>query len=336
MQGAFLIIFTLIFSGGTLMFDGLIGHGLFKQYQSAHWVRVDGTVTDSRIETHHGSKGGVSYSAVVTYKYVVDGRFFSNNRMRYGISSSGSYARAQETVNAHPSGSALSVYYNPANPAEALLFPGIRGEDLLVLLFLMPFNSFSLGAWVMIYRWARERLARPVAGGVTLITDGLSTRVRLPQSAACLWGLATMNITGIVSVVIIAINTQENCSMGLALSAIAGSLLAGLAVYAWRRSIAQSGIDDLVINEANRTLELPLTHGRKERLTVALADINELYTEVVAHRGSKGGVSYTYAPTLFVRGDNGGPQKLADWSDKLKADDFTTWLRQKLGLANRD
>jgi hypothetical protein len=29
-----------------------------------------------------------------------------------------------------------------------------------------------------------------------------------------------------------------------------------------------------------------------------------------------------------------GGQKLADWSDKMKAEAFTDWLRQRLGLSN--
>jgi hypothetical protein len=54
--------------------------------------------------------------------------------------------------------------------------------------------------------------------------------------------------------------------------------------------------------------------------------------EVIAHQGSKGGVSYTYAPTLWLRGGLDGGQKLADWSDKMKAEAFTEWLRERLGL----
>ena len=42
-------------------------------------------------------------------------------------------------------------------------------------------------------------------------------------------------------------------------------------------------------------------------------------------------ISYTYAPTLRVRGPQAGEQKLADWSDKVKADDFAAWLRPQRG-----
>ena len=49
------------------------------------------------------------------------------------------------------------------------------------------------------------------------------------------------------------------------------------------------------------------------------------------HRGSKGGVSYTYAPTLRLRGIEPACQKIADWSDAMKANAFADWLRQKLG-----
>jgi len=99
----------------------------------------------------------------------------------------------------------------------------------------------------------------------------------------------------------------------------------------WRWQKVQTGIDDLVINEAGRSLELPETFGRHERITVSLADIEDFSVEQIVHRSSKGGISYTYAPTLRLRGPQAGEQKLVDWSDKVKADDFAAWLRTQLG-----
>jgi hypothetical protein len=52
--------------------------------------------------------------------------------------------------------------------------------------------------------------------------------------------------------------------------------------------------------------------------------------EKIAH--GRGGTIYTYAPTLRLRGAAAGEQKLADWQDKVKAEDFAQWLYQQLGL----
>ncbi len=87
----------------------------------------------------------------------------------------------------------------------------------------------------------------------------------------------------------------------------------------------------MLFNEASLSLELPLTFGRKARITACVADIESLCVEQIVHSSSKGGISYTYAPTLRLRGTDPAAQKIADWSDQQKADEFTGWLRRRLG-----
>ena len=93
----------------------------------------------------------------------------------------------------------------------------------------------------------------------------------------------------------------------------------------------QSGEDDLVLDETSATITLPKTFGRKERVQIDRGEIEQLTVETIEHRSSKGGVSYTYAPTLWMRSSRDG-QKLADWSDRERAEAFVDWLRQKLNL----
>ena len=119
-------------------------------------------------------------------------------------------------------------------------------------------------------------------------------------------------------------------SIPLALAVIAIVYVAGGAVFFRQRQKINSGIDDLILNESTRTIELPLTFGRKQRVTVNVAEIKSLSVEKIIHQSNKGGVSYTYAPTLSLRGAEAAIQKLADWLDKLKADEFAEWLRKQL------
>jgi hypothetical protein len=119
--------------------------------------------------------------------------------------------------------------------------------------------------------------------------------------------------------------------MPVALSTIAAVYGAGFGVYWWQRRKINSGIDDLLLDEPSRSLELPLTFGRKARVAARVTDIKSLYVEKIEHRSNKGGISYTYAPTLYLAGTEPSAQKLADWSDELKANEFAEWLRQKLG-----
>lgn len=311
------------------MFDGVMAHGIYKQLESQHYPSVTGIITHSEVTSHQGSKGGTSYTADITYHYEIGGQKFDGNKLRFGMTTSSSrYAYA--SVNAHPLGSTAQVYYNPTNPQESLLSPGVNGSDFMLCLFLTPFNMVMLGLWIAIARWLRERFFRPVAGGVKIIADGMTTRIRLPQTPAVTWGLGTTGGLGFASIFIVGISTDMEPSILLILPVITTVYVSGLAVYLWQRQKINSGIDDLILNESSRTIELPLTFGRKQRVTVNVAEIKSLSVEKIIHRSNKGGVSYTYAPTLSLHSREAAIQKLADWSDRLKADEFTEWLRKQL------
>jgi len=331
MQSAFLVFFTLFWSAGVLFFDGVIAEGFFKQFKSRHYPAAAGQVAHSEVKSHRGSKGGTSYEAIINYRFEAGGRTFTGARLRYNSNFS-DLASAASLVALHPAGGTVQVFYNPDNPQDSLLSPGLDGSDFMLVLFLTPFNAIMLGFWIWLGGWLRERLFRPVAGGMKIIADGMSTRVRLPQFGAAGWGLVTMGGLGFVSIFIVGFSTKMQPSVGLILTVIGVVYLAGAGVYLWKRREIRAGLDDLVINPAAGTLDLPETFGRKQRVTASLADIESLTVEKIAHTSSKGGTSYTYAPTVCLRGMEAGEQKLADWSDKVKADDFAEWLRKQLGL----
>ena len=68
---------------------------------------------------------------------------------------------------------------------------------------------------------------------------------------------------------------------------------------------------------------------------MSLADVAIITIETVVHRSRKGGVSYSYAPALCLRGESGGMQRLADWYDLTKAKDFAGWFGQRLNIPFR-
>ena len=226
------------------------------------------------------------------------------------------------------------MFYSPRNPQDAVLSPGVEGSDLFEVLFSMPFNMVMLGMWTWLWGWLRERIFRPVAGGVRIITEGPRTNIRLPEYGAIVWCMVAVGGLSFVSVFILGFSSGFHPSFPAASVVLFGVAAAGAGAY-WRQwRIIHSGDDDLILDEGARTIELPETCGRKNRMTSAFAGIENLTLEVIAHQGSKGGVSYTYAPTLWLRDRAAGGQKLADWSDKMKAEAFTDWLRQRLGLSN--
>ena len=329
MSNAIRIVLTLACTV-FLFLDGLAVHNLSRQFASCHYSGVSGRITDSKILSRRASKGGTNYSPYVSYTYQVGRQILFGTRLRYTYFFSSSYYSAQRIVDEYPAGSSQTIFYNPANPSDSLLGSGIIGEDFVGLLLLTPPNMVLLGLWVWFGGWLSERLFKPLAGGVKIIADRSGTRIRLPQTVALWWGLGTTGVLGLAAALVINFGPEPDASAGLVLSAIGGAYLAGTAVYGFLRWKAESGRYDLIIDESGHKLSLPPTYDRDERLTVNIANVKKIRVEKVEHRGSKGGITYTYAPTLIVAPAGIGDQKLADWSDKLKADDFSQWLSQKL------
>ncbi len=334
MNGVFLFLFTCLWSTFVIFFDGMIGHGVWRQFQSSHYPVTTGQVISSRVGTHHGSKGSVSYSVDIQYRYAVNDHPYSGSCFRYNVGSS-DFDWATAAVQMRPAGSQTKVFFNPRNPEDSILSPDVEGEDLLPLLFLMPFNFVMIGFWSVIGRWLRERLFHPIAGGVKIIMEGPRTSIRLPEYGPLVWCMIVMGGLSLISIFIVGFATHFHPSMPVASVTLFLVIGAGAAAYVRVWVKINSGDDDLVLDETSSTIALPETYGRKERVMVNRSEIEKLSVEVITHHSSKGGTSYTYAPTLWLRHDQRiKDEKLANWTDKKRAEDFASWLGQRLNLPN--
>ncbi|MCU0514995.1 MAG: DUF3592 domain-containing protein [Anaerolineae bacterium] len=83
------------------------------------WASAGGRILSAQIEMKRGQRGYTPYPAIV-YEYAVDGRTYHSTRINAGLTMGGTFI-AQQTLDRYPPGSPVTVYYNPANPAEAVL-----------------------------------------------------------------------------------------------------------------------------------------------------------------------------------------------------------------------
>jgi hypothetical protein len=236
---------------------------------------------------------------------------------------------AQEIVSAHPVGSEVEVFYDPANPRDALLSPKVDTRDVAMILVSLPltvlvwYTTFLMG--VEFFQWFRSA---QLAGGVKLIQERMLLRARLPQYQPSKIGLFALCGTLLVGgfVLILAGSGYPPMKAGAFIAAI--SCIAGAVAFWWFYSGIASGKTDLLIDEVARTMQLPLTYKRRTRLTISFSEVKEVTLEKIAHRG-RYGVTYTYAPTLQLL--DGSSQKLADFN-QVKAEAFASWLREKINL----
>ena len=148
----------------TLGIDVMVLNGIRQQIRAEHFPTTAGIITHSEVQVISSGKGA-SYDARLRYAYRVAGRDFVGNRYRYG-SFTASAERARTLSARYPVGAPVSVRYNPADPADAILTPGIEGADLFAPLFLLPFNLLPFAIGPALYgprlsiraRWARPSL----------------------------------------------------------------------------------------------------------------------------------------------------------------------------------
>jgi len=338
------VVFLTAFGGFWWSVVGMIDRGIgresLQQWQAAQFPATTGTVTQSDVSVYHGSKS-TSYDWNLRYRYNVGGEELTGSRYRYTSTTykghpayvSQNAGRTQQLAEQYPVGSTVQAFYNPRDPHDVLLAPGLNGENVMSVLFITPFNIVALGLAMLIVSTVRTLFLSPVAGGVRLIRDGFRTRVRLPVFMPVPLGLLVTGGVSFLSIFALAIPYQFEPPVMLATAVLAGAFAAGViaALVQWRKIAA--GKDDLVIDEGAATLQLPLTYGRKELRTVSFADVGQVRVETIVSTNSKGGTTYRYEPTLYLRHDGAKGERLASWNALARADSFAAWLRERLRMS---
>lgn len=130
------------------------------------WPTAQGTVlsSDVAVDTTRLSGGRFSeeYRADIRYRFLVDGETYESNVFVLGLPKSfADRAEAEKIVEAHPAGGAVTVHYEPGNPARSALerggtIPQAFGlmtltAGILLLIGLLLAISGALG-------WARSEL----------------------------------------------------------------------------------------------------------------------------------------------------------------------------------
>jgi len=350
----FAVLFGVIWIGGwstgTIFFDSILVSGAYHQWRAQDFAAVDGTVTGSEVEISSDSEGGTSYKSVVHYAYNVDGGRYENRRIRYGMDQSGSKRQANAFVAAHPVDGQVTVYYNPSDPADSLLRPGIGGSELFLAMFLTPFNLIMLGSWAFAayalgLRSSRdpgqlrvqERTATPYSSDVRL-------HVKMPAINPLICGAAALLATSFVAIFAVGFTGGFDPPLALIVPVWAFNLgVAGFAfLYSWQR--IRSGAGDLIVDRAKRVLLLPAKaavrrkdeFGKKTggRLAIPFDAITNLKID---QKGKpKSGQSdpdtdARHAPVVVWRDEDGQERssRIGDWTNHARAAALYDLLRRQ-------
>jgi len=135
---ALLLVFNVMTAGSMFMvvFCSVIPFGLsvalFAKYREIHaarrWLQTTGTVVTSRVEARKKRPGDFDYDGgdtevtntpLVVYEYHVNGQAYRSSRFTIGERTS--EYELESILDRHPVGTQVDVYYDPANPHQAVL-----------------------------------------------------------------------------------------------------------------------------------------------------------------------------------------------------------------------
>ena len=102
--------------GLAVIFGAILWFQSAKKKVTAQWPSTSGRVLSAQLY-RPSSSGDISENEpIVSYEYAVDGRTYQCRRIKYGLTPKAAPALAKYKV-----GSQVAVFYNPANPADAIL-----------------------------------------------------------------------------------------------------------------------------------------------------------------------------------------------------------------------
>jgi hypothetical protein len=108
------------------------------------WPVTTGKILMSGAEAYRTRTGRSGYSTMyrpnVVYEYSVNGQRLMGNQINFGMSIGyGSPAVAERVSAKYPTGSIVQVYYNPSDPAQAVLEKTARSPVTRILLLIIVF-----------------------------------------------------------------------------------------------------------------------------------------------------------------------------------------------------
>lgn len=255
--------------------------------RSADFPQTVGRI--ERCKVHLNGPSGDSettFKLDLEYAYEVNGRSYRGTSYDTNVASNNDRGWHDRLAEELRPGTTVPVYYDPADPAVAVLVPGITGGHLFVALFALPFLAVATlvvgGLATAAIDTVRPRQDMIEEGGLKRWDTG----GRWPLVTGLGAAVAVMGAVGFGGVFLVAFTAGFRPPVWYP----ATLLLAGAGVAGWsaaktyRRRV--SGADDLVVDPSSRVLALPINEGRTTRVAVPFDAVAGV--DVHRERASKG------------------------------------------------
>jgi hypothetical protein len=131
----------------------------FRAKNSAQWPQTQGIITSSHLVVGR-FKQTKGYRPEIQYRYQVGATEYSGSRRSFNRPHLAMQAASQNVIDAYPVGKTVAVFYDPEDPAFALLEPGLAGDmTLLYRMDLFFIAAFGAALLIALYKF-REPATR--------------------------------------------------------------------------------------------------------------------------------------------------------------------------------
>lgn len=313
--GCFVVVWVLIWTGIVLVLDTVVAVTAYRQLRALTFPTTEGVVTRCEV-TSKDDTDGPTYKLDLAYEYEVNGRRHTGTRYSYTEISTNTQAWHRVAARM-PLGARVPVAYDPADPAESLVRPGLTGFHLSMLWLATPFNLVMVGGWVWMIR-ARRSATRPLdPRAITPTATGW--RVRLSGFGRAGWFALTLLAITFCGTFVSAIGCGFNPAVPIAgWGYVAALAVAGLVA-------ARLAPRCLEVDEVARVLRLP---AKPEPLEIPFDAVRGVTVTRETYKDSDGDVTHRYHCRLLRKGPP--PVNVATYSCQAEAEALAAWLRERI------
>ena len=121
------------------------GYLLYRDWETRSWPSISGKVLSAHVTRSPGAR--IRFYAIVTYEYGIGGHRYVNDRQRgrWGQPIYNLQGNAEYAIWDYKPDKPVLVFYDPKNPADTLLEPGLTlGNAIIAILGIMFLGISSI------------------------------------------------------------------------------------------------------------------------------------------------------------------------------------------------
>lgn len=287
--GAFGSIFFLVGLGFVVL---AMVPTVIDSVRMRQWEPVQAQLLKARLESLRGSKGGTTYRAHATYRYVVNGQTHVGQRVAVSNTADNIgdfwYQLGWRLESAHRQGKPVTAWVNPADPTDAVLDRSLRWPLLGFWgIFIAIFGGVGLGMMVWgRHNWRKaaqpehpQAATHPWMQYPEWTGPAIASNLRAERWVFTVMGVVFLGFGGVVSAIALpdAVNGRPIVWVVL-LFPLFGLVMCWHALKRWRQH-HRFGSAVLVLSphpaplggQVSMHLDLPLQVGPQARVVMALS-----------------------------------------------------------------